>query len=120
MVSSEDRTPNVKVNPLLAHGNASTNMVDGCPGNFRVFDVRHIRQSLVEIHRTLCLISDYEDDHDGCVIYSVNPRGCVIVKRDIHKLVDKGEIQSQQSKHMGNDVNIIVPMFTALERVAIQ
>lgn len=92
MVSFEDRAPNVKDNLLPAHGNASMNMVDVCPGNFKVFDVRHIRQSLVEIHRTLCLISDYEHDHDGCIIYNVNPRGCVIVKRDIQKLIDEGVI----------------------------
>ncbi|KAI5434816.1 hypothetical protein KIW84_021581 [Lathyrus oleraceus] len=39
MVSFEDRAPNVKANSLPAHGNASVNMVDGCPGNFRVFAV---------------------------------------------------------------------------------
>ena len=50
---------------------------------------------LVEIHRDLCLVSDCEHDHDGCVICSVNPRGCAIVKRDIQKLVDEGTIQSQ-------------------------
>ena len=42
MVSFEDRAPNVKANLLPAHGNATVNMVDGCPGNFRVFDVRRI------------------------------------------------------------------------------
>ena len=73
MVSFEDQTPNVKANPLPAHGNASVNMVDGCSGNFRVFDVCRIRRSLVEIHRDLCLVSDCEHDHDGCVICSVNP-----------------------------------------------
>ena len=34
MVSFEDRAPNVKANPLLAHGNPSVNMVDGCPGRW--------------------------------------------------------------------------------------
>ncbi|XP_050895005.1 uncharacterized protein LOC127101595 [Lathyrus oleraceus] len=120
MMSFEDRAPNVKENLLPAHGNASVNMVDGCPGNFRVFDVRHIRQSLVEIHRTLCLISNYEHDHDGCVICSVNPQGCVIVKRGIQKLIDEGVIQSQQSRYKGNDVNVIVPVLKTLERVVIQ
>ncbi|XP_050919705.1 uncharacterized protein LOC127137277 [Lathyrus oleraceus] len=117
MVSFEVRMPNVKANPFPTYGNASMNMVDGCPGNFRVFDVRHIRQSLVEIHRTLCLINDCEHEHDGCVIHSVNSQGCVIVNRDIQKLVDEGVIQSQQSRHMGNDVNVIVPVFKTPERV---
>ena len=39
-MSFEDKTPNVKANLLPAHGNTSVNMVDGCPGKFRVFDVR--------------------------------------------------------------------------------
>lgn len=43
MVSFEDRAPNVKSNLLPAHGNDFVNMVDGYLGNFRVFDVRHIR-----------------------------------------------------------------------------
>lgn len=68
MVSFGNRAPNVKANPLPAHGNSSINMVDGYPGNSRVFDVSRIRRYLVEMHRTLCLISDYEHDHDDCVI----------------------------------------------------
>ena len=95
MVSFKDRAPNVKSNSLPAHGNAYVNIVDGCLGNFRVFDVRRIWRSLVEIHRNLCLVSDCEYNHDGCVICSVNPRGCVIVKRDIQKLMDEGVIQIQ-------------------------
>ena len=45
MMSFEDHTPNVKANPLPAHGNSSMNMVDGCPGKFRVFDVCRIQRS---------------------------------------------------------------------------
>ncbi|KAI5428161.1 hypothetical protein KIW84_033242 [Lathyrus oleraceus] len=40
MVSFEDRAPNMKANPLPAHGNSSFNIVDGCPGSFRVFDCK--------------------------------------------------------------------------------
>lgn len=83
MVSFEERAPNVKANPLPAHGNVSVNIVDGYPRNFNVFDVLCIRRSLVEIHKDLCLVSNFEHSHDGCVICSVNPRRCVIVKRDI-------------------------------------
>ncbi|KAI5437495.1 hypothetical protein KIW84_023564 [Lathyrus oleraceus] len=36
MVSFKDRAPNVKANPLPAHGNSSVNIVDGCPSaNFK-------------------------------------------------------------------------------------
>ncbi|KAI5403630.1 hypothetical protein KIW84_050982 [Lathyrus oleraceus] len=97
MVSFEDRALNVKANSLPAHGNSSVNMVDGCPGEYKVYDVRHIRQSLVTIHRDICLLSECEHDHDGCEVCSVNPRGCVIIKRDIQRLMDEGLIQVFQS-----------------------
>ncbi|KAI5445087.1 hypothetical protein KIW84_013370 [Lathyrus oleraceus] len=116
MVSFEDRAPNVKANQLPAHGNASVNMVDGCPGNFRVFDVRRICRSLVEMPKTMCLVSDCEHDHDGCVICGVNPCGCIIVKRDIQKLMDENVIQIQQSRDMGEDVNVIVSVFKTPEQ----
>ncbi|KAI5402926.1 hypothetical protein KIW84_050500 [Lathyrus oleraceus] len=44
-VSFEDCAPNVKANPLPAHGNSSINMVDDFPGEFKVFDVCFIRSS---------------------------------------------------------------------------
>ena len=59
MVSFEDRAPNVKANPLPAHGNSSVNMVEGCPGEFKVFDVCFIRRSLVTMHKE---IEVYFDD----------------------------------------------------------
>ncbi|KAI5436589.1 hypothetical protein KIW84_022915 [Lathyrus oleraceus] len=119
MVSFEDCVPNVKANSLPAHGNASVNMVDGCQGNFRVFDVRHLHRSLVEMHRTLCIISDCEHDYDGCAICSTNPHGCMIVKRDIQRLMDENVIQIQQSRDI-YDVNVIVLVFKIPERVVIQ
>ena len=82
-MSFEDRAPNVKANPLPSHGNSSVNMVDGCPGEFKVFDVLFIRMSLVKMHKDICLVSDCEHDHDGCVVCSVNSRGCEVVKRNI-------------------------------------
>ncbi|KAI5441168.1 hypothetical protein KIW84_010579 [Lathyrus oleraceus] len=94
MVFFEDRAPNVKANPLPAHGNSSVNMVDGCPGEFKIYDVNFIRRSLVRMHEDISLVSDCEHDHDGCAICSVNSRG--------------------------DNVNVIVPIFKTLERVVIQ
>ena len=48
-------------------------MMDDCPGNFRVFNVQHVRRSLVEMHKTLCTISDCEHDHEDYAICSMNP-----------------------------------------------
>lgn len=43
----------------------------------------------------------------------------MIVKRDIQKLMDEGVIQINQSIDIGNDVNVIVPVFKTPERVVI-
>ncbi|KAI5390428.1 hypothetical protein KIW84_075664 [Lathyrus oleraceus] len=120
MVSFEDRASNIKANPLPVHGNSSINMVDGCPGEFKVFDVRFIRRYLVTIHKDICLVSDCEHDHDGCAICSVNLKGCMVVKRDIQRLMDEGLIQIVQSRHVDDDVNVIVSVFKTPERVVIQ
>ncbi|KAI5428056.1 hypothetical protein KIW84_033173 [Lathyrus oleraceus] len=120
MVSFDDRTPNVKANPLPAHGNSSVNMVDSCPGEYNVFDVRFIRGSLVQIHKDVCMVSDCEHDHDGCDICSMNPRGCVMVKRDIQRLMDEGMTQICQSRHEDDYVNVIVTVFKQPERLVIQ
>ncbi|KAI5407324.1 hypothetical protein KIW84_053543 [Lathyrus oleraceus] len=72
------------------------------------------------MHKDVCLVSDCEHDHDGCVICSVNPRGCEVVKRDIKRLMDEGMIQIFQSRHVDDDVNVIVPIFKQPERLVIQ
>ncbi|KAI5398872.1 hypothetical protein KIW84_064310 [Lathyrus oleraceus] len=120
MVSFEDRAPNVKANPFPAHGNTSVNMVDGCPGEYRVFYVRFIRGSSVQIHKDICMVSDCEHDHEGCDVCSVNPMGYVVVKRDIQHFMDEGMIQICQSRHEDDEVNVIVPVLKQLERLVIQ
>ncbi|KAI5438373.1 hypothetical protein KIW84_024207 [Lathyrus oleraceus] len=120
MVSFEDRAPNVKANPLPAHGNSYVNMVDNCPEEFKVFDVRFIRRSLVRMHKDIFLVRNCEHDHDGCAICSVDPRGCMIVKTDIQRLIDEGLIQIVQSHHVNDDVNVIVPVSKTSERLVIQ
>jgi hypothetical protein len=94
-------------------------MVDGYPGEFKIYDVRFIRRSLVRMRKDICLVSDCEHDHDGCAICNVNSRGCVIVKRDLQRLMNEGMIHIFQSRHVGDDVNVIVPVFTTPERIVI-
>ncbi|KAI5444170.1 hypothetical protein KIW84_012694 [Lathyrus oleraceus] len=62
----EDIVPNVKKNPLPEHGKEVVNMVQGCPGKYKVLYVNDIRQSLVEMHKLLCEHIHYEHDHDRC------------------------------------------------------
>ncbi|KAI5419197.1 hypothetical protein KIW84_043391 [Lathyrus oleraceus] len=109
MVSFEDRAPNVKANPLPAHGNPYVNMVDGCLGEFKVFDVRFIRRYLVTIHEDICLLSDCEHDHDGCAIYSVNPR--------VHMFKTPERVVIQFDRSSSNSVNnkSVSPLVIRLE-----
>ena len=71
----EDSNPSVQSNPLPKHGNAVVNMVEGCLGKYRVFNVDLIRRSLVEMHATLCKLRYYEHDHTSCQVCSSDPRG---------------------------------------------
>lgn len=88
------------------------NMVEGCPGKYRVFDVNLIRRSLVEMHATLCELSYYEHDHASCHICSRNPRGCPMVKRDLQEMLDQNLIQIIRDKDEDeHEVNFIVPRF---------
>ncbi|XP_050890962.1 uncharacterized protein LOC127096434 [Lathyrus oleraceus] len=71
ILSFEDSGPNVQVNPFPKHGGAIMNMIEGCLGKYRVFDVNLIRRSLVEMHAILYELSYYElidrDEDKHCV-----------------------------------------------------
>ncbi|XP_058745941.1 uncharacterized protein LOC131618801 [Vicia villosa] len=47
MLSFKDTNPNVQTNLLPQHGNVSVNMVYGCPGEYRINNVLHMRGDLV-------------------------------------------------------------------------
>ncbi|KAI5421443.1 hypothetical protein KIW84_045031 [Lathyrus oleraceus] len=118
----EDVGPNVKKNPLPEHGK-SVNMVQGCPGKYKVKYVSHIRQSLVEMHHLLCDYSHYEHDHDRCRVCSVNQRGCRQVRKDVQEMLDEGVIEILQNRYVDEDadeVNVISPVFQIPEPVIIK
>ncbi|KAI5444202.1 hypothetical protein KIW84_012721 [Lathyrus oleraceus] len=99
ILSFEDSGPNVKKNPLPEHGK-SANMVQDCPGKYKVKYVSHIRQSLVELHRLLCDYSHLEHDHDRCRICFVNRLGCRQVRKDLQELLDEGTIEILQNRNV--------------------
>lgn len=120
ILSFEDYGPNVQANSLPKHGSATVNMVGGYPGKHCVFDVNLNIRSLVEMHATLCELSGYEHNHVSCRICSRNPRGYVVVKRDLQEMLDENLIQitrdMDEDKH---GVNVIVPHFNIPEPVVI-
>ncbi|XP_050877126.1 uncharacterized protein LOC127080877 [Lathyrus oleraceus] len=120
ILSFEHYGPNVQANPLRKNGGATVNMVEGCPGNYCVFNVNLIRRSLVEMHGTLCELSYYENDHVSCCIWSRNPRGCSVVKRDLEEMLDGNLIQITRDRDEDeHGVNVIVPHFSIPELVMV-
>ncbi|KAI5411982.1 hypothetical protein KIW84_056881 [Lathyrus oleraceus] len=122
ILSFEDSGPNVTKNPLPEHGK-SVNMVQGCPGKYKVKYVSHIRQSLVELHRLLCQYSHLKHDHNKCRICSVNRLGCLQVRKDLQELLDDGTIEILQNRNVDEDepeVNVISPVFKIPEPVVIR
>ncbi|KAI5423838.1 hypothetical protein KIW84_030166 [Lathyrus oleraceus] len=118
----EDVGPNVKKNSLPEHGK-SVNMVQGCPGKYKVKYVSHIRQSLVEMHRLLCEYSHYEHDHDRCRVCFVNQRGCRQVRKDVQEMLDEGLIEILQNRNVDEDadeVNVISLIFRIPEPVVLK
>ncbi|KAI5424164.1 hypothetical protein KIW84_030397 [Lathyrus oleraceus] len=122
ILSFEDSGLNVTKNPLPEH-RKSVNMVQGCPGKYKVKYVSHIRQSLVELHRLLCDYSHMEHNHDKCSICSVNRLGCRQVRRELQELLDDGTIEILQNRNVDEDepeVNVISPVFKIPEPVVIR
>jgi hypothetical protein len=78
---------------LPEQGKSAVNMVQGCPGKYKVLYVSHIRQSLAKMHRLLCGYSHYEHDHDSCRVCTVNERGYRQVRKDIQERLDQGVIE---------------------------
>ncbi|KAI5430419.1 hypothetical protein KIW84_034846 [Lathyrus oleraceus] len=115
----EDVSPNVKKNPLPEHGKAAINMVQGCPGKYKVLYVNDIRQSLVEMHKLLCEHSHYEHDHDRCQVCTINERGCRQVRKDIQEMLDQGMIEILQNRNE-DEVDVITPVFKIPDPVVIK
>ncbi|GAU51950.1 hypothetical protein TSUD_417330, partial [Trifolium subterraneum] len=125
VLSFKDVNPNVQANPLPNHG-ASVNMVFGCPGKFQVFDIRHIREPLVQTHKNLCKLFFFKHDHEACPICPNNPRGCQQVRTDIQGMLDRRELQitykrnEDENPNDGNDeVFVIIPEFDIPEHIEV-
>ncbi|KAI5425761.1 hypothetical protein KIW84_031544 [Lathyrus oleraceus] len=116
----EDVGPNVKKNPLPKNGKSAVNMVQGCPGKYKVRYVSHIQQSLVEMHRLLCGYSHYEHDHDRCRVCTINERGCRQVRKDIQEMLDQVVIEILQNRDEDDEANVISPVFRIPEPVVIR
>lgn len=84
ILSFGDVNPNVQVNLLPQHGGTSINMVEGCPGTFRVYDVRYLEGDLVEMHLKLGeLIHMAPHNYAACRLCHTTLSDCRIVRQDL-------------------------------------
>lgn len=81
------------------------NMVDFYPRNFQVFDVAHIKEPLVLMHASLYELDLVKDSHATCGVCSRNPRGCLVMRRDIQRLLEERTITITYNRDDG--VNMI-------------
>ena len=83
-------------------------MVFGCPREFRIFDVNHMNDDLIQLHTTFCHMDGQEEHHYGyCQICCRDSRGCSIVKKGVKLLLDNGTIKVFGNKDDYNGINMI-------------
>ncbi|XP_050874922.1 uncharacterized protein LOC127078517 [Lathyrus oleraceus] len=128
ILSFKDINPNVQVNHLLQHGSASINMVYGCPGTFRSYDVRLLGDNLVKKHNRY-IKNGFVPPHNyaSCRVCSKNSQGCLTVVTDLQDQMDQGYIVAYRARdynqvnmvNSDNKVNVIVPQFNDSEPIQI-
>ena len=69
-------------------------MVSGCPREFRIFDVEHMNEDLLQLHATFYhMVGQVEHQYGSCRICYRDSRGCLIVKKGVQLLLDNGTIK---------------------------
>src|SRR3954463_14698393 len=71
------------------------NMVQGCPGEYKIYKVEDLEGSMVRFHKTLNGLAYFGTDfysYSRCKIFRRSSRGCLRVRNDIQKLMDENTI----------------------------
>jgi len=111
-LSFTDNPPNAQHNPQPPHGPA-VNMVEGYQGNGRIHRVQDIKTLLVPIHVKMCEAALFNHDHAACNECSANPRGCLLVRREIQRLMDAQILVVERED---KSVCVITPVFKTQSR----
>lgn len=79
-----DRDRNLNQVNLVQVEETPINMVEGCEGNYQVYNVRFMRGSLVEMHKSLFRLAFVPPhDYTSSEVCLINPRACPLVRQDI-------------------------------------
>lgn len=102
----------VQDDPFPQPEEAPINMVEGCQGNYQVYDVRFVIGSLVRMHKSLFRLAFVlSHDYTAYEICSINPHACPLVGQDIQKLLDARTITVSYPRNLENNVNVIIHQF---------
>ena len=84
------------------------NMVSGCPGEFRSFDLEHLNEDLVRLHATFChTAGQVGHQYGSCIVCYRDPRGCSIVKKGVKLLLDNGTIKITGQRDDYHEVDMV-------------
>jgi len=108
-----DNHQNAQNYPLPPHGPA-VNMVEEYQEDDHIHRVQDIKTLLVPIHTRMCEAALFSHDHAACNESSVNPRGCLQVRRDIQRLMD---MQVLVVEREDTSICVITPLFKTHRRL---
>ncbi|XP_050893132.1 uncharacterized protein LOC127098556 [Lathyrus oleraceus] len=112
ILSFEDTSPNVKNNPLPAHG--SVNAIDDEPDEGLILDATKIKTLLRDFHAKLVEAGLLKNYHKSCEECTIGPKGCEMVRKDIQELINQGVLQVS-GRMKKNEVAVIEPIFNLPE-----
>ncbi|KAI5391499.1 hypothetical protein KIW84_076349 [Lathyrus oleraceus] len=110
ILSFNDPPPNVKSNPLPDHG--AVNAIDASSEENSILDVAQIKTPLKAFHSKLFKAGLVSVSHIGCTSCKGCDKGCVMVRKDVQRLIDDGFLQVV---NQAKEVAAIEPTFNLPE-----
>ncbi|XP_058724226.1 uncharacterized protein LOC131595775 [Vicia villosa] len=98
------------------------NMVQGCPGEYKIYKVEDLEGSVVRFHKTLNGLAYFGTDfhaYSRCEICRRNSRGCLRVRNDIQKLMDDNTITVLANKE-DDEVFTVSPQINQVEPMQVK
>ncbi|XP_050909226.1 uncharacterized protein LOC127123003 [Lathyrus oleraceus] len=112
ILSFRDAGPNVKNNPLPAHGDV--NAVEEASDVCVIKHVEDVKTPLLALHAGLVRARLIDTCHDSCEDCAIQPKGCKVVRNDIQNLMNQGVLQIS-GPAMNEEVSVIEPVFNIPE-----
>ncbi|XP_050916132.1 uncharacterized protein LOC127131245, partial [Lathyrus oleraceus] len=112
ILSFRDVGPNVKNNPLPAHGDV--NAVEDASDVCVIKNVEDVKTPLLALHAGLVKARLIDTCHDSCEDCVIQPKGCKVVRNDIQNLMNQGVLQIS-GPTINEEISVIEPVFNIPE-----